>query len=197
MDAKLKIKVIVGSTRQGRFGEKPARWVFDELKKREDVDAELLDLRDYPMPFLDDAVSPAYQNEKYANPVVLKWAAKIKEADGFLICTPEYNHGYSPVLKNALDHLFPEWNNKAVAFVGWGSAGGARSIEQLREVAVELQMHSVRNAVHIMWGDLTKIHEHPTPVDPALFASHEKKKDVMLDELLWLAQALKTARETT
>ncbi len=195
MSSNLNLKVILGSTRQNRFSEKPAAWLYNELQKRPGVDVELLDLRDYPMPFLDDPVSPSMANGKYPDAVVMKWAAKIKEADGFLVVTPEYNHGYSAVLKNAFDHIFPEWHKKAIAFVGYGSTGGARSIEQLRTVAVELELFSTRNSMHIMWGDYMKIREAPSPVDPAVFSGKEKKKEAIFDELSWLSRELKTARE--
>ena len=100
----LKIKVIVGSTRPNRFSEKPAQWIFDLAKKRADLDVELLDLRDYPLPFFEEALPPGLAKDGYTNPAVVKWREKIREADGFIIVTPEYNHGYPAVLKNALDY---------------------------------------------------------------------------------------------
>ena len=104
----IKIKVIIGSTRQNRFSEKPAQWIFEEAKKLEGVEAELLDLRDYPMPFFDDPMSPSMAKGQYSNEIVKKWADKINDGDAFIIVTPEYNHGYSAVLKNALDVIYPE-----------------------------------------------------------------------------------------
>ena len=101
----LKIKVIVGSSRANRFSEKPASWIFDLAKKRTDLDVELLDLRDYPLPFFEEAMPPGLAKDQYSNPIVMKWRDKIREADGFIICSPEYNHGYPAVLKNALDLL--------------------------------------------------------------------------------------------
>lgn len=190
------IKVIMGSTRQNRFSEKPAHWIFDELKKREDVNAELLDLRDYPMPFYDDARSPSMiKDGSYSDEAVKKWAAKIREADGFIIVTPEYNHGYSAVLKNALDSVYYEWNNKAVGFVSWGSAMGARSVEQLRQVAVELQMASIRNAIHMPWDFVAKLGPEKTPVNAEMFGAMNDKVPGFLDQLLWWVKALKAARE--
>ena len=120
----LRIKVIVGSTRANRFSEKPAEWIFDAARKREDLDVELLDLRDYPLPFFEEAMPPGMAKDGYTNPIVVKWRDKIREADGFIICTPEYNHGYPAVLKNALDYVYFAWSRKAVAFVSWGGAGG-------------------------------------------------------------------------
>lgn len=145
----IKLKIIIGSTRQGRFGDKAAQWVFEQAKKNPSFDAELLDLRDYPLPFFNEPVSPSNMPDSYPQPEVQKWAAKVKEGEAFVVVTPEYNHGYSAVLKNALDYVYHYWNNKPVAFVSYGSVGGARSVEQLRLVAVELQMAPIRQAVHI------------------------------------------------
>lgn len=195
MAESLKIKVIIGSTRQNRFSEKPAHWIFEELKKREGVDAELLDLREYPMPFFDEPVSPSYAKEPYTNEVVKKWSAKIKEADGFIIVTPEYNHAFPAVLKNALDYVYYEWNNKPVGFVSWGSAGGARSIQQLRPVMIELQMAPIRNSVHIPGELYMKTVNEKMPIDPAIFSSLDERAQGLFDQLIWWTKALKTARE--
>jgi NAD(P)H-dependent FMN reductase len=192
----IKIKVIIGSTRQGRFGDKPGHWIFEELKKMEGVDAELLDLRDFPLPFFDEPVSPSYSKEPYSNEQVKKWAEKIADGDGFLVVTPEYNHGYPAVLKNALDYLFKEWNGKAVGFVGYGNAGGAKSIEQLRQVAIELQMHPIRNSIHIPWEIYMAVMNEKVPANPELFSSLRKGNDRVehfLTQLVAMARTLKTA----
>ncbi len=195
MAENLKIKVIVGTTRQGRFSEKPAHWIFDHLQKREGVDAELLDLRDYPMPFYEDAITPSQiKDGAYPDETVRKWAAKIREADGFIIVTGEYNHGVPAVLKNALDHVYAEWNNKAVGFVSWGSAMGSRSVEHLRQIAVELQMASIRNAIHMTWDYVAKIGPEKTPVNPDMFGPMNDKVPGFFDQLLWWTKALKAAR---
>ncbi len=118
----LNMKVIAGSTREGRFSDKAAAWIAEEIKKQEGVAVEVLDLRDYPLPFYTDPISPAMVKDgAYSNEMVRKWATKIREADAFIIVTPEYNHGTSGVLKNALDWVYQEWNNKPVAFVSYGS----------------------------------------------------------------------------
>ena len=144
------ISVIVGSTRQGRFSEKPAQWIFQQLKNRGSVEARLLDLRDFPMPFFDQPVPPGMPGRPaYENEVVKKWTAEIARSDGFIFVTPEYNYGPPAVLKNALDWVYPEWNRKAVSFVSYGSAAGVRSVQQLRETAIELQLAPVRSSVHI------------------------------------------------
>ena len=140
------ISVIVGSTREGRFSEKPARWILQHLTKRDGVDARLLDLRDFPMPFFDQPVTPATPGRPaYENAVVQKWTAAIAQSDGFIFVTPEYNYGPSAVLKNAIDWVYPEWNRKAAGFVSYGSAMGARGVQQLRETLIELQLAPVRS----------------------------------------------------
>lgn len=186
----IKIKVILGSTRQGRFSDKPGAWIFEEAKKKEGVEAELLDLRDYPMPFLNDPVSPAeVKDGNYTDEIVRKWAAKIKEADALIIVTPEYNHGISGVLKNALDSIYAEWNNKPVGFVAYGSVEGARAVEHLRGVVIELQMVPIRNAVHIPrhWTLL----DEQGNLKPGAFDIFEKSAESFLDQLLWRAKTLK------
>ncbi|MFY1687637.1 NADPH-dependent FMN reductase [Plantactinospora sp. WMMB782] len=140
-----RIGIILGSTRPGRNGEAVARWVYDNASRRNDAEYELVDLLDFKLPHLDEAV-PASMGQ-YANPHTLEWAAKIASFDGFVIVTPEYNHSTSGALKNAIDFLFAEWNNKAVGFVSYGSVGGARAVEHLRLVAGELMMADVRAQV--------------------------------------------------
>jgi NAD(P)H-dependent FMN reductase len=140
-----RIGIILGSTRPNRNGEQVANWVFGLASRRDDAEFELIDLRDYPLPHLDEPLPPSlgqYQHEH-----TKQWAATIASFDGFVIVTPEYNHGTSGVLKNAIDYLYAEWNNKAVGFVSYGSVGGARAVEHLRLVAGELQMADVRQQV--------------------------------------------------
>src|SRR4030088_1577498 len=144
------ISVIIGSTREGRFSEKPAKWILQHLKKRASVDARLLDLRDFPMPFFDQPATPAMPGRPpYGNEVVKQWTAAIAASDGFVFVTPEYNYGPSAVLKNAIDWVYPEWNRKAAGFVSYGGTMGARSVQQLREIAIELQLAPIRSSVHI------------------------------------------------
>jgi NAD(P)H-dependent FMN reductase len=187
------ISVIVGSTRQGRFSEKPAQWIFQQLKNRGGIDAQLLDLRDFPMPFFDQPMPPAMPGRPpYENEVVKKWTAEIGRSDGFIIVTPEYNYGPSAVLKNALDWVYPQWNHKAVAFVSYGSAMGARGIQQLRLTAIELQLAPVRSSVHIPVATLWA-HFQGGDVDAGL-AELEASGKTMIDDLLWWTEALKAAR---
>jgi NAD(P)H-dependent FMN reductase len=140
-----RIGIILGSTRPGRNGEQVAKWVLEIASARDDAEYELVDLLDYPLPHLDEPIPPSlgqYQNEH-----TKAWADKIDSFDGYVMVTPEYNHSTSGVLKNAIDYLFGEWANKAVGFVSYGGAGGARAVEHLRLVAGELQMADVRQQV--------------------------------------------------
>ena len=184
----LNIKVILGSTRANRFSEMPTRWIFDLAKQRADLSVELLDLREYPLPFFEEALPPGFAKDEYSNPAILKWREKVREADAFIICTPEYNHGYPAVLKNALDTVYHAWARKAVAFVSWGGAGGTRGVEQLRLVTIELDMVPTRWAVHIPnpWfiKDISGIDTEPNRQSAA----------ALLDHLTWWAGALKAAR---
>ena len=189
------ISVIVGSIRQGRFSEKPARWIFEHLKDRSGIDANLLDLQDFPMPFFDQPIPPAAPGRPpYEHEVVKKWTTEIARSDGFVIVTPEYNYGPPAVLKNAIDWVYPEWRRKPVAFVSYGSTGGARSVQQLRETAIELQLAPVRFSVHIpattLWA-----HFQGGDVDAGL-AELEASAKAMIDDLLWWTAALKAARES-
>jgi NAD(P)H-dependent FMN reductase len=184
----LKIKVIVGSTRPNRFSEKPAHWIFEIAKKRSDLDIELLDLRDYPLPLFEEPLPPGLAKDSYTNPAVVKWREKIREGDGFIIVTPEYNHGYPAVLKNALDYTYYAWARKAVAFVSWGGVGGARGVEQLRAVTIELDMAPIRHAIHIPnpWfiQDMSGIDTE----------ANQQAAKLLLDNLTWWTAALKSAR---
>src|ERR1700722_8773107 len=189
------ISVIVGSTRQGRFSEKPAQWIFQQLQKRDGIEARLLDLRDFPMPFFDQALTPARPGRApYENEVVKRWTAEIAASDGFVFVTPEYNYGPSAVLKNAIDWIYPEWNRKAAAFVSYGSAMGARGVQQLRLTAIELQLAPVRSSVYIPVGTLWA-HFQGGDVDAGL-TELEAAAKTMIDDLLWWTAALKAARAT-
>lgn len=157
---KPKIHVILSSIRDGRAGENVSKWLMKELGKNQDADFELVDLKDYPLPLFNFEGFPSMVKDgEYGNAMVNKWAQKINQADGYIVIAPEYNHGYSSALKNAIDWIYQEWNNKAVGFVSYGSiAGGSRAVEQLRQVAAELQLADVRSAVHIpnVWAAFNK-----------------------------------------
>jgi NAD(P)H-dependent FMN reductase len=145
----LNVKIIVGSTRQGRFSEKVLPWLNDTLASEKNLQLEVLDLREYPMPFLDSATPPSYiTNGDYGHAATNAWSKKVAEADAYIMIVPEYNHGYPAVLKNALDVIYNEWGNKPVAFISYGGVGGSRAVEQLRLVVEELHLHATRNAVY-------------------------------------------------
>ncbi|MHA6645394.1 NADPH-dependent FMN reductase [Mesorhizobium sp. A623] len=140
-----KIGIILGSTRPGRNGKAVADWVYQLASQRDDATFELVDLLDYPLPHLDEPYPPTMQ--QYQNEHTKQWSAKIASFDGYVFVTPEYNHSISGVLKNAIDYLYVEWNNKAVGFVSYGGVGGARAVEHLRLIAGELQLADVRSQV--------------------------------------------------
>lgn len=189
----LTVKVIVGSTRKGRFSEKVLPWLNAELAKRTDLKVEILDLQDQGLPFFDAAISPAYiENGDYGNAAVNVWGKKIDEADAFIMISPEYNHGTSAVLKNALDSVYREWNHKAVGFVSYGSAGGARAIGQLRQNAVEMHMASTRGAVNIHAPWL--LTNEDGSLKDGVLDSYTNSLNTMLDQLTWWGEALKAAR---
>ena len=192
----VKIGVILGSVREGRFGEKPARWIFDELKKRNSVEVSFLDLKEFGLPVFNSPVSPAWISEPFTQPNVARWTEAVGAQDGFVIVAPEYNRSIGGAMKDAFDWVYPEWNRKAVGFVGYGSTGGARAVEHMRNIAVELQMAPVRQGVHIMWGTMAPLMQATAPVDLARFADVQQQADGMIDQLVWWAAALKNARDS-
>lgn len=183
----IKIGIIIGSTRPGRKAETVARWVRDLAVRRRDAEFELVDLQDFNLPLLDEAAPPAMG--QYSHPHTRAWAAKIASLDAFVFVTPEYNHAPSGALKNAIDYLYKEWNNKAAGFVSYGSAGGARAVEQLRLVMGELQVADVRAQVML---SLFTDFENFTTFKPAPI--HEKSVHAMLDQVIAWGGALKSLR---
>jgi NAD(P)H-dependent FMN reductase len=186
------IQVIVGSTRDNRFSERAARWVMHHLSTRDDIEVELVDLRDHPLPFFD-AIAPARTGRDYESAETARFGEVIDRGDGYVMLTPEYNHGYSAVLKNAIDHTFVEWHRKPVSFVGWGNVGGARAIEQLRLVAVEVELAPIRHAVHLLPDVLVPALRAET-FDVSMLEAAVPKLDLMVSDLIWWAEALATAR---
>jgi NAD(P)H-dependent FMN reductase len=183
----IKVAIIIGSTRPGRKAETVARWVHDIAKKRNHAAFELVDIQDFKLPLLDEPVPPSMG--QYSKDHTKAWAAKIDPFDAFVFVTPEYNHGTSGALKNAIDFLFREWNNKAAGFVGYGSAGGARAIEQLRLVMGELMIADVRAQVML---SLFTDFENFSTFKPA--ANQEKSVNAMLDQVVAWGGAMKTLR---
>lgn len=187
----LNIAVILGSTRPNRVSEPVGRWLLEQASKMEGWKAELVDLRDWPLPFYQEGSSVMALKGAYSIPLAAEWAKKIGSFDAFLVVTPEYNHGTSAVLKNALDYVYFEWNRKPMAFAAYGSAGGARAVEQLRQTCAELGVADISDALHLMRVS-TLIRDgvfHPEEF-------HLKKTAAMLAQLDWWAKALKAARET-
>jgi NAD(P)H-dependent FMN reductase len=188
------IQVITGTTREGRFSERVAHWVLDNLKAHHDFEVELIDLRDHPLPFFD-APPPARAPRDYATDEVAKLGQALDRADGYVVLTGEYNHGYPAVLKNAMDWTFVEWRHKPITFVGWGNVGGARAIEQLREVAVEFEMAPLRYAVHILADVMLVARQSSSPEDTTAFEPLAPKLKLLIDDLAWWTTALRTARD--
>ena len=189
--SKPRIGIIISTTREGRFGERAARWVADLAASRTDIETEIVDLRDYPLPFFDYVASPRFV--PIDTPEARKWSAKLAELDGYVFMTAEYNHSVSGVIKNALDFVFAEPARKPAAFVGYGAVGGARAVEHLRHIVVELSMVPLNRAVHInmepflgMMRDGKDFADYPYLAPTVV---------TMLDELAWYAQTLKAGRE--
>lgn len=196
--SKLKIHVIIGSTRQGRYADKPAHWIREILNEHEQLDAELVDLRDWPLPMFDQPKGPARVTDgDYGHPLANAWAKKVDEADGFIMMVVEYNHGYTAVLKNAIDWIYREWSRKPVSFVGYGNAGGSRAVEQLRQVAIELQMAPMKSAVHIPGHVYMATMKEAAPIDRKLYVAGEPAAHAMREDLVWWASALREARSRT
>lgn len=193
MTAKPKIGIILSTTRTNRFADKAAQWLMSLTNSRDDAAFELVDLRDYPMPFFEEPASPLYAPPK--NEAAQRWGKKIAELDGFIFVTAEYNHGMPAVLKNALDYAYAEYNRKPAAFVGYGGVGGARSVEQLRLVLAELQVATLRHAVHVGGSEFIGMF-----LQGKTFADFPYLNDTvkpMLDDLVWWANTLKAGRERT
>lgn len=183
----LKIAVVLGSTRPGRNGKAVADWVIDQAATRTAASYELIDLADHPLPHIDEPLPPTLA--QYAGEHTKAWAATIGAYDGFVFVTPEYNHSTSGVLKNAIDFLYGEWNNKAAAFVGYGSLGGARAIEHLRAICSELQIAHVRQ--QLSFSVFTDF-ENFSIFNPA--AQHGDAAAVLFDQLESWAGAMQSVR---
>jgi NAD(P)H-dependent FMN reductase len=184
----LRIAIIIGSTRPGRKGDAVAKWVHGISQKRDDAEFELVDIKDFNLPLLDEPLSPSLG--QYTHEHTKAWAARIDSFDAYVFVTPEYNHGTSGALKNAIDFLYKEWNNKAAGFVSYGGAGGVRAVEQLRLVLAEVQIATVRNQVLL---SLFTDFENFSVFKPATL--QEKAVNSMLNQLIAWAGALKTLRK--
>lgn len=183
----LNIGIILGSTRPGRNGEAVANWVVEHTRARSDARYELVDIKDYDLPLLDEPIPPS--QGRYSRPHTKRWAAKIASFDAFVFVTPEYNHSTSAALKNAIDFLYAEWNNKAAGFVSYGSMGGARAVEHLRVIMGEVQVADVRAQVMFSlatdFKNYSQFEPHPR---------HEKELDALLQQLVAWGEALRAVR---
>jgi NAD(P)H-dependent FMN reductase len=186
----VKIAIIVGSTRPGRKAATVARWVLDIAARRGDASFEIVDIADFDLPLLDEALPPSMG--RYAQPHTRAWAEKIAGFDAFVFVTPEYNHSTSGALKNAIDYLFREWNDKAAGFVGYGSTGGTRAVEHLRGIMGEIKVADVRAQVALsLFNDFENFTEFkPQP-------SQEAAVEAMLNDLIRWGRALQAMRLET
>jgi NAD(P)H-dependent FMN reductase len=184
----INVAVIIGSTRPNRVGESVGKWVHQLAQQRGDAEFELVDVKDFNLPLLDEPIPPS--QGKYSKEHTKKWAAKIASFDGYVFVTPEYNHGIGGALKNAIDFLYAEWNNKAAGFVGYGSAGGVRAVEHLRLVMAEVQVATVRAQVMLSLRD---DFENYSDFKPREF--HEKALGQVFDQVIAWGGAMKTLRE--
>ena len=188
----LKIALIVGSTRPNRFADVPARWIEAGAAQRKDIQLETLDLRDAGLPLFDEAIAPAWAGGAYSRPEAEAWRRKIGQYDGFIATVAEYNHGPTAALKNALDSAHLEWQRKPIAFVGYGGVGGARAIEQLRGVAIELQMAPLKHEVNIGMEPFVGVLQQGKSLDDYVYLAQARQ--ALFDNLVWWAGALKDAR---
>lgn len=195
MSVKPKIAVVVSSTRPTRFADIPTKWIVEQAKARGDMDVEVVDLRDYPLPFFDEVASNAWAPTQ--NPVAQKWQKKIAEFDGYIFVVAEYNRSITGALKNALDQAYVEWAKKPAGLIAYGSVGGARAAEHLRLIAVELQMVPTRNGVHIGGSDFAKVHPGfgGTGNLADIEGSIGNSAKAMLDDVAWWAKATMAARK--
>ncbi|HQU67665.1 MAG TPA: NAD(P)H-dependent oxidoreductase [Albidovulum sp.] len=191
--SKPRIAIIIGSTRETRFADKPAEWLLQNSQGRDDMDFELLDLRDFDLPLFNEVASNLWVPSQ--DPRAIAWQKKLAEFDGYVFVVAEYNRSLTGSLKNALDQAYKEWGHKPMAALGYGGVGAARAIEHLRLIGIELQMVPLRNAVHLGGGEFFKV----SPIGQNLPMAEvdavlRPSLNAMLDELAWWTAATVTAR---
>jgi NAD(P)H-dependent FMN reductase len=193
MVPKPKIAIIIGSTRPTRFAEKPAQWMLKQAQARDDIEVELVDLRDHPLPFFDEMASNLWMPSQ--NSEAIRWQETIGRFNGYIFVVAEYNRSITGVLKNALDQAYKEWNRKPFTAIGYGGTGASRAIEHLRGIAVELQMVSTHAAVHIGGGDFMAVFPMGgnKPIEE-IEANLLPSANTALDELVWWAKATMAAK---
>lgn len=187
MTEPLRVQVIVGSVREGRLSLPIANWVMGRASQRADVCAELLDLAEWQLPMFAEPNPPA--TGRYTGTTQRAWGDKIGAADGYVLIAPEYNHGISAVLKNALDTVSSEWARKPVAFVAHGGMGGARSVEHLRGVTAGMAMAPLSQSVHLQGASKLRDGDTFRAGD-----AENRRLTALFDELVWWGNALRTAR---
>jgi NAD(P)H-dependent FMN reductase len=193
MTAKPRIAILIGSTRPTRYADAPAQWMLKQAQARDDIDVELVDLRDHPLPFFDEIASNLWMPSQ--NPEAVRWQETIAKYDGFIFVVAEYNHSITGVLKNALDQAYKEWGRKPFTAIGYGGTGAVRAVEHLRMIGVELQMVSTHAAVHIGGGDFMAVHPAfgNQPIE-AIETRLLNSSKTALDELVWWAKATMAAK---
>jgi NAD(P)H-dependent FMN reductase len=193
VDSKPRIAVVIGSTRSTRLADIPAQWILKQARARGDMDVELVDLRDYQLPFFDEMASNMWMPSQ--NPESIRWQKTVGSFDGYIFVVAEYNHSVTGALKNALDQAYKEWNLKPFTAIGYGGVGAARAIEHLRMIGVELQMVSTHAAVHIGGGDFMAVHPMfgKKPIEE-IEANLLPAAKTALDELVWWAKATMAAK---
>jgi NAD(P)H-dependent FMN reductase len=193
MTVKPRIAVIVGSTRPTRLADKPAQWILKQARARNDMEVELVDLRDFQLPFFDEKATNMWMPSE--NPEAVRWQQTVARFDGFIFVVAEYNHSITAALKNALDEAYKEWNRKPFTAIGYGAVGAARAIEHLRLIAIELQMVSTHAAVYIGGGDFMTIFPMGgnKPIED-IEAHLLPNTKTALDELVWWAKATMVAK---
>jgi NAD(P)H-dependent FMN reductase len=193
MSSRPRIAVIVGSTRATRFADVPSQWILKQAQERGDMDVELVDLRDHPLPFFNEMASNRWMPSQ--NPEAVRWQNTVGRFDGYVFVVAEYNHSITAVLKNALDQAYQEWNHKPFTAIGYGAVGASRAIEHLRSIGVELQMVATHAAVHISGGDFMAVHPlfGKKPI-AQIEANLLPSTKIALDELAWWAEATMAAR---
>ena len=196
MTAKPRIAVVIGSTRDSRFADKPATWIFDLARKRADWEVELVDLRDFDLPLFNERARTSGRRARM--PHAVAWQNKLDTFDGFIFVTAEYNRSVPGSLKNALDQAYKEWVRKPAAIVGYGATGGTRAAEHLRTIAIELQMVPIRHGVHILGADFMKVHPMGENGPISTIEAHILPgARAMLDDLDWWTRATMAARAET
>lgn len=185
----MRVAIITGSTRPGRKSLDVARWVLEAARRRRDAEFELVDIASYELPLLDEAIPPSFG--QYSHEHTRRWSARIASFDAFVFVTPEYNHGISGALKNAIDFLHAEWRDKSAGFVSYGGMSGVRAVEQLRLVMGELAVADVRSQVAL---SLFLDFENFSVFKPQ--HRHLGELELMLDQVIAWGRALKALRES-